>query len=81
MESRGTSASDCSIMRATKGVADSTSGGTTPRTPIVVPTSARVAGITATMRMMKGMERAMLTTQSSTAFSTRAGRRPSGAVT
>ena len=81
MASRGTSASDCSTMRATNGVVESTRGGMTPRTPVVVPTRARVTGNMVTSRMMNGMERPMLTTHPRTAFSVRMGRSPRGAVT
>ena len=49
-----------------KGAADTTSGTMAPLTPMVVPTTIRVKGIMATIRMMKGTDRPMLTIQSST---------------
>ena len=60
-------------MRATNGVVESTRGGITPCTPVVVPTRARVTGNIETRRMMNGMERPMFTTQPSTAFRVRMG--------
>ena len=78
--SRGTSASDCSIMRAMKGEAESTSGGMVPRMPEPVPMMRRVNGMMNTMSTMNGNERRMLTTQPSTALSTGRGRSDPGAV-
>ena len=68
-------------MRATKGAAESTSGKMTPRTPTVVPAMALVMGMTETIRMMNGMERAMLTIHPSTEYSARMGLRLPGALT
>ena len=53
----------CSTMRATKGAADTTSGTMAPGTPRLVPTTKRVKGMMATNRMMKGIDRPMLTIQ------------------
>ena len=61
-----TSLREVSTIRAMKGAAEITSGGMAPLTPMVVPTTRRVKGMTATIRMMKGMDRPMLTIQSST---------------
>ena len=57
----GTSRSDVSTIRAKKGMVAIASGTIAAVVPIVVPTSARVIGITATSRMMNGTERPMLT--------------------
>ena len=61
-----TSFREVSTIRAMKGAADTTRGTMAPLTPMVVPTTIRVKGIMATIRMMKGTDRPMLTIQSST---------------
>ncbi len=78
--SRGTSASDCSTMRAMKGVVASTSGGMMPARPDAVPMITRVNGMMNTISTMNGKERRMLTTHPSTAESTGIGRSHPGAV-
>ena len=67
-------------MRATNGAVETTSGGITPSTPDVVPTSASVTGMMEMSKMMNGSERPMFTTQPSTALSTGMGRSDPGAV-
>ena len=61
-----TSLREVSTIRAMKGAAETTRGTMAPRTPMVVPTTIRVKGMMATIRIMKGMDRPMLTIQSST---------------
>ena len=77
---RGTSASDCSTMRAMKGAVASTSGGMMPARPDPVPMICRVSGMMNTMSTMNGNERRTLTTQPSAALSTGRGRSEPGAV-
>ena len=48
-----------------------------PRTPMVVPTTIRVKGMMATIRMMKGTERSRLTITPIMRFSVGFGRMPS----
>ena len=45
-----------------------------PAVPIAVPAMSRVSGMTAASRMMKGMERKMLISLSSTVYSTFTGK-------
>ena len=46
-----------------KGAAETTRGTMAPLTPILVPTTSLVKGMMATIRMIKGTERPMLTIQ------------------
>src|SRR5690606_2028410 len=64
----GTSRRAVSTRRAMKGIAAMVSGTMAAAGPIEVPTTRRVNGITATIRMMKGVERAALTMRPSTRF-------------
>ena len=50
-------------MRAMKGAAETTRGTMAPLTPILVPATSLVKGMMATIRMIKGTERPMLTIQ------------------
>ena len=68
-------------MRAMKGAAETTSGTMAPLTPILVPTTSLVKGMMATIRMMKGMERPMLTIQPRIRLTALLGRMPWGRVT
>ena len=68
-------------MRATKGMADTTSGTIVAVDPMEVPTILRVNGMIATNRMMNGTDRSRFTKNPSTALSGRTGRMPSLSVT
>ena len=76
-----TSAREVSTMRAMKGAAETTRGTTAPLTPILVPTTSLVKGMMATIRMMKGMDRPMLTIQPRIWLTALLGRMPWGWVT
>ena len=75
-----TSRRDCSIRRATKGAAATTRGTTVALLPMVVPTSQRVKGMMAIIRMRKGNDRVRFTMTSSTRKMTGCGRMPSALV-
>ena len=68
-------------MRAMKGAAETTRGTMAPLTPILVPATSLVKGMMATIRMIKGTERPMLTIQPKIWFTVLLGRMPWGWVT
>ncbi len=65
-----TSRTDISTRRAKKGTAPTASGTMAASRPMVVPVIQRVKVISATIRMMNGIERAMFTTCPMTLFTT-----------
>ena len=75
-----TSLREVSTMRAMKGAAEMTRGGMAPRTPIFVPTSSLVKGMTHTIKMMKGRDRPTLMTQPTQRFRVRWGQMPCSPV-
>src|SRR5450830_30083 len=75
-----TSRSAVSTRRAIKGADAMVSGTMAAEVPIEVPTKKRVNGITATNRMMKGVERTALTSRPATRLKSVLGRIPLGSV-
>src|SRR5699024_5007756 len=65
-----TSRTDCSIRRAIKGAMKIVRGTSAAVVPIEEPTITRVKGKIATIKIMKGSERTVLTTKFTTSWST-----------
>ncbi len=78
---RSTSLRAPSTTRPTKGAAAMERGTMAAPVPMDVPAISRVTGISSTMRMMKGVDLAALTTTDSRPFSTRLSRSPPLEVT
>ena len=72
----GTSVRLVSTCRPMNGMAAMTSGTIAAVVPIALPTTRRVNGMMATMRMMNGMERTALTTPPTALLSAGASRMP-----
>ena len=70
-----------SICRAKKGTVPKIKGRMAPLVPMAVPTTARVRGMRAPMRMMKGMERNRLITRSNVVYTSLFSRMLPGLVT
>src|ERR1700712_5273344 len=77
---RSTSRSAVSTSRATNGAAAIVSGTTAAMVPMDDPTTSRVNGITATSRMINGVERTAFTTPPMTRFTARLRNTPSRSV-
>src|SRR5690625_3389039 len=73
-----TSRTDCSIRRAIKGAMKIVRGTSAAVVPIEEPTITRVKGKIATIKIMKGSERTVLTTKFTTSYNHRIGRNPPG---